>query len=74
MAFEYVELPDGWLAEMLEGPRTPKRFYLVAERREDGGLRITSPEVPGLVLSGEDPAEVMADVLPAIDALLRHNQ
>jgi hypothetical protein len=52
----------------------PDRFYLIAERREDGGLRITSPEVPGLILSHADPAKVMADVLPAIDALMRHNR
>ena len=51
----------------------PVRFYLIAERRDDGGLRITSPEVPGLVLSHKDPHAVMRDVIPAIDALMRHN-
>ena len=54
-------------------PMTPQRFYLIAERREDGGLRITCPEVPGLVLSGADPHAVMRDVVPAIDALMRRN-
>lgn len=52
---------------------SPKRFYLICERREDGGLRVTSPEVPGLILSGADPREVLRDVAPAIDMLARHN-
>lgn len=37
--------------------------------REDGGLRITSDDEYGLVLSGADPGKVMASVLPALDAL-----
>lgn len=34
--------------------------------REDGGLRISSPTLRGLVLSGSDAAKVLQDVLPAI--------
>ena len=51
----------------------PERFYLICERRDDGGLRVTSPEVVGLILSGADPLAVMRDVIPAIDAIMRHN-
>ena len=40
----------------------------VAER-DDGGLRVWSDEMPGLVLSGSDPAKVAAAILPAINAL-----
>jgi hypothetical protein len=50
-----------------------ERFTLVCERREDGGLRVSSPDVLGLILSHRDPHAVMADVLPAISALVRHN-
>ena len=52
--------------------KSPDRFYLICERREDGGLRITSPEIPGLVLSHPNPDTVMLDVIPAIDAITRH--
>lgn len=52
---------------------SPMRFYLICERRDDGGLRVTCPEVPGLVLSHADPEAVMRDVISAIDALERHN-
>lgn len=39
------------------------------QRREDGGLRVYSDDVRGLVLSGRDPVEVMADVWPALEVL-----
>lgn len=53
--------------------QSPDRFQLYCERREDGGLRVESPDVVGLVLSHIDPEAVMRDVMPAIDALMRHN-
>ena len=37
--------------------------------RPDGGLRVWSDDLPGLVLSGRDPFRVMANVWPAIEAL-----
>jgi hypothetical protein len=43
----------------------------VAERH-DGGLRVWSDQMPGLILSGPDPAKVAADILPAINALREH--
>ena len=42
-----------------------KRLTIKLEVREDGGLRVYSDELPGLILSGADPAKVMADVVPA---------
>jgi hypothetical protein len=39
---------------------------LMFERREDGGLRLWSPEFPGLVLSNPDPLLVIADISPAL--------
>jgi hypothetical protein len=46
------------------------KIVLVFERREDGGLRVYSDEVPGLVLSGSDPDAVLADVKPALEGIL----
>lgn len=40
------------------------------ERRSDGGLRVWSDDIPGLVLSNRDPHKVMADIVPAIEAIL----
>jgi len=54
-------------------PVTPAKFTLACERREDGGLRITCPEVPGLILSGRDPAAVMQDVLKGLDVIAYNN-
>lgn len=39
-------------------------------RRLDGGIRVWSDDLPGLVLSGSDPETVMSDVWPAIQVLL----
>lgn len=41
--------------------------------REDGGLRIVSDDVPGLILSGADQSAVWRDLGPAIEALLKRN-
>jgi hypothetical protein len=46
---------------------------LRAQRREDGGLRVWSETLPGLILSGSDPASVWRDVGPAIAILLKRN-
>lgn len=40
------------------------------QRREDGGLRMWSEEMPGLILSGEDHDAVVADASLAIAALM----
>ncbi len=42
------------------------------EPRPDGGLRVSSEDEPGLILSGDDPAKIMAAVLPALAALASH--
>ena len=40
------------------------------KRRRDGGLRVWSDELPGLVLSSRDPEQVLADVAPAIEVIV----
>jgi len=42
-------------------------------RREDGGLQATCESVPGFYLSGADKSAVYRDVIPALEALVRHN-
>lgn len=40
------------------------------QRRRDGGVRVWSDQVPGLVLSSKDEEKVLADVKPALEAIL----
>lgn len=40
--------------------------------REDGGLRVFSDDLPGLILSGDDRDAVCGSIIPAIRALLEH--
>lgn len=44
---------------------------LTIEKRDDGGLRIWSDDLPGLVLSGADPMEVWRDLGLSLKMLLR---
>lgn len=39
-------------------------------RRPDGGLRVVCDELPGLVLSHQDHALVLTDLVPAIETLV----
>lgn len=54
-------------------PKDERFFPLVIEvrtaRREDGGLRVWSDELPGLILSGQ-PALVEPDIPVAIEVLM----
>lgn len=47
----------------------PPTVKLHVQRRTDGGLRVWSDDVRGLILSHSDPKKVMEDVLPALDVL-----
>jgi hypothetical protein len=47
-----------------------KNISVRIEPRPDGGIRVWSPQIKGLVLSGSDPAKVMADIWPAIVGIL----
>ena len=40
------------------------------EKREDGGLRVYSDDVPGFVLSNIDCNAVFADIVPALETIL----
>jgi hypothetical protein len=47
-----------------------RRITLHLERRDDGGLCVYSPDVPGLVLAHADPHKVFADIGLALEAVL----
>jgi hypothetical protein len=52
--------------------RLPVKIVVIFERREDGGLRVFSDDVPGFVLSHSDPRAVLDDVKPALERMLLH--
>jgi len=43
---------------------------VILQRREDGGLRVFSNEVPGLILSGQYPQKVLDDIKPALETIM----
>ena len=40
--------------------------------REDGGIRVSSKDLRGLLLSGDDKQKVISSIAPAIEAIFRH--
>lgn len=42
-------------------------------KRDDGGLRAYCEDIPGFFLSGANPRDVLADVPPVIETLMRRN-
>lgn len=65
-----------FLADVMNPPPAPEArvITLVIVPREDGGLRVSSPDVRGLILSGDVPSAVLRDVGPALDALIYGNK
>lgn len=57
--------------ELAELPETVT-VTIALHRRPDGGLRVGSPTLPGLALSGLDQDAVLQDIGPAIRGLLEH--
>lgn len=45
------------------------KVTITLERREDGGLRVWSDDVLGLILSHADPITTGQDIVPALLAL-----
>lgn len=52
----------------------PLEIISVRVERKPMGLFLSSDEVPGLFLWGQDPEAVFADLVPAIRALYLHNR
>jgi len=40
--------------------------------REDGGLKVSSDDLPGLILSGSDRDKTAAAIAPTIEAIFEH--
>lgn len=61
---------------MMPTPREPTFRYSKVivrfERRADGGLRASSEDVPGFVLSHASADAVLSDVKPALEGILSH--
>jgi hypothetical protein len=60
---------------VIAGTRIPAaaiiaKVVVTFERRDDGGLRAYSEDVPGFVLSHRDPSAVIRDVAPALERIL----
>lgn len=45
------------------------RFAIQFERRPDGGLRVRSHDIPGLILSGPEPHKILSDLSTALAVL-----
>jgi hypothetical protein len=58
------------IAHMLIGMNTIAIVTVIFERREDGGLSVSSPDVPGFILSHREADLVLADVQPALETIL----
>lgn len=50
------------------------KIVVKLEDRQDGGLMLTSRDVPGLFLSGRDKAHVWSLLAPTVTGLLRANR
>jgi rRNA maturation protein Rpf1 len=48
-------------------------IHVILEKREDGGLRAFSDDIPGLILSNENPDLVLQDIVPALEMIVRQN-
>ena len=59
---------------MAQRPSRYVKVKVTFERRDDGGLRAYSDEVPGFVLSGSDAEAVFEDVIPALERLFSCNR
>ncbi len=51
-----------------------KKITLTLEPREDGGLRVYSDDVPGLILSNKHQLAVLYDIVPALMTILEHGK
>ncbi len=51
-------------------PSDSIKIVIHLQRRPDGGLRVWSDDVPGLVLSHADAGRVMADIIPAVETIM----
>lgn len=56
-------------APVTEAPQTGAIINFKMMEREDGGLRVWSDDIKGLILSGPEPIGVCAKIWPAIKAL-----
>jgi len=51
-----------------------RKVTITLEPREDGGLRVYSDDVPGLILSHKNQLAVLYDIVPSLLTLLEHGK
>jgi hypothetical protein len=49
-----------------------RHIKVLIEPRDDGGIRVYSDDLPGLILAGRERIRIMADIWPAAKAILEH--
>lgn len=59
--------------EKIDSHTDRKIIKVFVADREDGGVRVWSDDIPGLVLSGKDRVKVIADIGRAVRTILQHN-
>lgn len=66
-ARELAACPESRREMMSEtAPEPKRRVEIVLECRGDGGLRVWSPDIPGMVLSHRDPELLGADIISTL--------
>ena len=55
-------------------PLITQEIKITIGPREDGGVRIWSDDMPGLILSGKDALEVIANIGPALKGLIEYKR
>ena len=49
-----------------------RHIKVTIENRDDGGVNVSSDDLPGLVLSGSNRLGIFAAIEPAVRAILEH--
>lgn len=49
-----------------------RKISVTIENRDDGGVSVSSEDVPGLILSGRNRTAIIAAIEPAVRAILEH--
>lgn len=54
-------------------PMTQRRITIKFNRRDDGGLRAHSDDIPEFYLASPNPQDVLDDVIPVMEKILQVN-
>lgn len=57
----------------MDRPITQIRITIKFDRRDDGGLRAHSDDIPEFYLASPNPQDVLDDIIPVIEKILKNN-